>query len=96
MIRRLALPPEVHIRSRALLHDLPGFHAAPANEKPKKERRKQNAALFTAVVHINPEAVLATYEQAKRGAVRDIREHVSAGRLVSLEQWLKTLAVPDR
>lgn len=62
-----------------------------ARLKAACERRKQNAALFTKVVHINPEAVLATYGNAKQGAVNDVRTHVSSGRLMSLEHWLDIL-----
>ena len=155
VIGRMPFVNHIQMRSRVLLHDLSGFHAPPANEKPKKvdlalitprrriltsakwsiradreeqfqsdfeayarlesagkdfdyvlitnefdaarlkaacERRKQNASLFTAVVHINPEAVLATYEKATRGAVRDIREHFASGRLISFKAWLNKLA----
>lgn len=154
VMSRLPFGSEIQIRSRALLHDLPGFHSPPANEKAKKvdlalitprrrvlmsakwsvradreeqfqsdfeayarlesagqdfdyvlvtnefdaarlkaacERRKQNAALFSSVVHINPEGVLAAYGNANRGSVRDLRGHVADGRLISLEQWLMRL-----
>lgn len=154
VIARLPSAAKIDIRSRTLLHELPGFHSPPANEKPKKvdlalitplrriltsakwsiradreeqfqsdfeayarlesagkdfdyvlitnefdaarlkaacERRKQNAALFTSVVHINPDAVVATYEEAQKGAVRAIREHIASGRLIGLDQWLQSL-----
>ena len=62
-----------------------------ARLKAASERRKQNASLFTNVVHINPAAVLETYGDAKQGAVNDVRAHVGSGRLMSLERWLGEL-----
>ncbi len=62
-----------------------------ARLKAACERRKQNASLFTNVVHINPAAVLETYGNAKQGAVNDVRAHVAKARLMSLEQWLSQL-----
>lgn len=151
VIGRLPYAKNIQIRSRAPLHDLPGFHKPAPNEKAKKvdvalirgkerilisakwsiradreeqfqsdfeayarleslgkdfgytlitnefdaarlkaacERRKQNAALFTNVVHINPDAVLATYGNATQGSVSEVREHVKRGRLMSLQHWL--------
>src|SRR6266581_1896346 len=154
VIERLSFSGNLKIRSRTLLHELPGFHPPARNEKAKKvdlalirgnerilisakwsiradreeqfqsdfesyarleaagrdfeyvlitnefdaarlkaacERRKQNASLFTNVVHINPAAVLETYGNAKQGAVNDVRAHVTKARLMSLEQWLSQL-----
>lgn len=62
-----------------------------ARLKAACERRKQNAALFANVVHISPEAVLATYGDTKQGAVNDVRGHMDSGRLMSLEHWLDQL-----
>lgn len=59
-----------------------------ARLKAACERRRQNAALFTNVVHINPDAVLATYGKAAQGSVDEVREHVKRGRLMSLHHWL--------
>lgn len=59
-----------------------------ARLKAACERRKQNATLFTNVVHINPTAVLAAYGNAKQGAVSDVRVHIERGRLLSLGRWL--------
>jgi hypothetical protein len=145
----------LEIRSRALLHELPGFHPPPPNEKAKRvdlaliskrqrhlvtvkwsiradreeqfqsdfeayarlesagqdfaytlitnefdaarlkaacERRRQNALLFTHVVHINPAGVLAAYGDAsRRGASPAIKEHVESGRLIGLDGWLSLL-----
>lgn len=151
VISRLTAANPLMIRNRALLHDLPGFHAPAPNEKSKKvdlailgnsqrtlvsakwsiradreeqflsdfeayarlesagqnfsytlitnefdaarlkaacERRRQNALLFTHVVHINPEGVLAAYGSSGRGAANDIRAHVQSGRLTDLTTWL--------
>jgi len=155
VIRQLPFSGTLHIRNRSLLHDLPGFHAPPANEKAKRvdlailrqdrrtlvsakwsiradreeqfhsdfeayarlesagrdfdytlitnefdaarlkaacERRRQNAPLFTHVVHIHPEAVLAAYGDGGRRSTGDVRAHVQTGRLKSLQTWLEQLA----
>lgn len=151
VIGRLPSFTNIQIRSRTLLHELPGFNPPARNEKAKKvdlaliqhnkrilisakwsiradreeqfqsdfesyarlesagkdfeytlitnefdaarlkaacERRKQNAVLFSNVVHINPLAVLAAYGDTTQGSVHDLRTHVRDGRLLSLEQWL--------
>ena len=55
------------------------------------ERRRQNAALFSAVVHVNPQGPLAAYgPERKRSAMR-LAEYVENGRLLSLEAWLTQL-----
>ncbi|MBI3919477.1 MAG: hypothetical protein HY322_21005 [Betaproteobacteria bacterium] len=59
-----------------------------ARLKAACERRKQNASLFTDVVHICPEAVLAAYGNARQGSVNDLRAHIFSGRLMSLDNWL--------
>lgn len=64
-----------------------------ARLKAACERRRQNAPLFTQVVHINPEAVLAAYGDANQGSVQAIRAHVTSGRLMSFEVWLDRLQV---
>ena len=60
-----------------------------ARLKAACERRRQNALLFTHVVHINPQGMLAAYGESGRGAVREIRAHVESGRLMDLESWLR-------
>ncbi|CAN5879719.1 hypothetical protein BH23GEM7_BH23GEM7_07400 [soil metagenome] len=153
VIARVPFSNEIAIRNRVLLHDLPGFHQPPANEKAKRvdlallrgdrrtlvsakwsiradreeqfqsdfeayarlesagqnfaytlitnefdaarlkaacERRRQNALLFTNVVHINPHGVLAAYGEVTRGSARAVRAHVESGRLMSLRGWLET------
>jgi len=154
VISRLAGAGRLAIRNRALLHDLPGFHAPAPNEKIKKvdlailgehqrnlisakwsiradreeqfrsdfeayarlesagqnfsytlitnefdaarlkaacEGRRQNALLFTHVVHINPQGMLAAYGDSGRGAAKQIRAHVESGRLMDLASWLDVL-----
>lgn len=59
-----------------------------ARLKAACERRRQNAPLFTHVVHINPAAVLATYGRTDRGSANMVQAHVDSGRLMSLQSWL--------
>lgn len=60
-----------------------------ARLKAACERRRQNALLFTHVVHINPAAVLAAYEGTTRGSAPEIQTHIQSGRLMSLASWLE-------
>lgn len=55
------------------------------------ERRRQNAPLFTHVVHINPDAINVVYSDAQSEGAAAVREHISKGRLVSLGTWLTGL-----
>ena len=159
IIRRLPSSEKLNVHNRSLLHDLPGFHAPPPNEKAKRvdlvliggsqrtlvsakwsiradreeqfqsdfeayarlesagqdfgytlvtnefdaarlkaacERRRQNAPLFTHVVHISPEGVLAAYGDHDRGSASVIRAHVESGRLMSLASWLQLLQAKNR
>jgi hypothetical protein len=63
-----------------------------ARLKAACERRRQNAPLFTYVVHINPEGVLAAYGVG-RGSAATVRTHVQNGRLISLKDWLQLLEI---
>jgi hypothetical protein len=60
------------------------------------ENLHRNSLMFDQVVHINTGAVCATY--AAQGArkltasQRRVIEHIEAGRLISLEQWLSKLS----
>lgn len=56
------------------------------------DRRTQNAALFTAVVHVNPLGARAAYGAQLRGSAVRLAELVESGRLVSLENWLSALS----
>ncbi|MGH7828100.1 MAG: hypothetical protein ACREQ7_23335 [Candidatus Binatia bacterium] len=62
-----------------------------ARLKAACERRRQNAPLFTHVVHINPAGVLAAYGNPDRGSSHVIRSHADSGRLMSLQSWLELL-----
>jgi hypothetical protein len=64
-----------------------------ARLKAACERRRQNAPLFTHVVHINPDAVLAAYGDANHGSAGAVRAHVKSGRLMNLQAWLELLDV---
>jgi hypothetical protein len=55
------------------------------------ERRRQNAPLFTHVVHINPAAVDVVYRGAQSEGAVAVGEHITRGRLISLETWLTYL-----
>lgn len=55
------------------------------------ERRRQNAPLFSHVVHINPAGVLAAYDGTDRTTILAVREHISSGRLMSLSTWLQLI-----
>ena len=52
------------------------------------DRRRQNAFLFTRVVHVNPAGPLAVYGQEGRGSATRLEGLVQTGRLASLEGWL--------
>jgi hypothetical protein len=54
--------------------------------------RGRNTNVFSAVVHVNPQAVLAAYAGTGRGAAQRLPELVRTGRLASLEAWLQSLA----
>jgi hypothetical protein len=56
------------------------------------ERRRQNATLFSSVVHVNPAGPMAAYGAELRRSAKRLSEHVQSGRLMSLEQWLASLA----
>lgn len=62
-----------------------------ARLKAACERRRQNALLFTQVIHINPEAVLAAYGGVSQRSGREVRAHIESGRLMSLQAWLERL-----
>jgi len=159
LIARLPAARSMDIRSRCLLHYLPGFHPSPPNEKAKKvdlaliqasrrtlisakwsiradreeqfqsdfetyvklesvgqdfsyvlitnefdaarlkaacEKRRQNAPLFTRVVHINLDGVLAAYGQTQRGSATVLRVHQESGRLTNLQNWLASLETTIR
>jgi hypothetical protein len=153
VMRRLRFGKNVQVRTRVVLHDLPGFHPSPPTEKVKKvdlailagdartlvtakwsiradreeqfmsdfqayerlesagrdfgyvlitnefdaarlraacERRRQNAPLFTHIVHINPAAVEVVYREGGADGAAAVRTHIASGRLMSLQAWLES------
>jgi hypothetical protein len=55
------------------------------------ERRRQNAPLFTHVVHINPAAVNVVYRDAQSEGALAVRDNIDRGRLISFHSWLSQL-----
>jgi hypothetical protein len=55
------------------------------------ERRRQNGSLFTHIVHIAPEAVLAAYGDSASRSAGEVRKHLQTGRLQSLQSWVEHL-----
>ena len=55
------------------------------------ERRRQNALLFSHVVHINPAAVEVVYRDVQSESVLAVRQHIANKRLMSLRRWLAEL-----
>jgi hypothetical protein len=68
----------------------------PARLAAACDARRQNARLFTDVVHVNPDGPAAAYAapglpaRARGGQARAL-EHVDAGRLISLGTWMESL-----
>lgn len=62
-----------------------------ARLKAACDRLASNAPLFSAVVHVNPEGVLAAYGGSQRGAAAHLRDLIGSGRLVSLGAWLSSI-----
>lgn len=156
LMRRLPFDRSVEVWTRAVLHDLPGFHPSSPTEKVKKvdlavlfgqsrtlvtakwsiradreeqfmsdfqayerlesagqdfayvlitnefdaarlraacERRRQNAPLFTHVVHLNPPAVEVVYGDGGADGASAVRAHIASGRLMSFQAWLDSLGL---
>lgn len=53
------------------------------------EKQHEGHALFSAVVHVNPEGVAAAFK-GDRDIPPPIFEHIESGRLIGLEQWLRS------
>lgn len=60
------------------------------------ERRRQNAPLFTHVVHINPDAVDVIYRDTESEGATAVKEHIATGRLISLQSWIERLGKTTR
>jgi hypothetical protein len=72
----------------------------PARLRRACESLHRNSLMFDHVVHINPEAVRAAYDNAsskrrKDDSSRHVIEHMESGRLISLERWLSGLVAED-
>jgi hypothetical protein len=63
----------------------------PARLKRACERLERNAPMFTHVVHINTDGLLAAYGAAPERSAASVVEHIQRGRLISLSQWLALL-----
>lgn len=50
-----------------------------------------NTHLFTAVVHVNPEGLLAAHTEPRTASAADLRALIETGRLISLADWLDRL-----
>lgn len=55
------------------------------------DRRRPGTALFSSVVHVNPEGPLAVYGNEGRGAAARLPALVDSSRIISLERWLRDL-----
>lgn len=56
------------------------------------DRRTHNAALFSAVVHVNPLGPMSAYGKELRRSAGRLAELVESGRLTSLDMWLRSLS----
>jgi hypothetical protein len=56
------------------------------------EKLASNAKMFSHVVHINTDAIKATYGPAPEESMRRVISYIDDGRLISLDRWLETLA----
>ncbi|HVT14708.1 MAG TPA: hypothetical protein VHQ90_00820 [Thermoanaerobaculia bacterium] len=56
------------------------------------EKRRQNALLFSEVVHVNPLGPATAYAGSKRGSAVRLRSHIQSGRLRALGDWLSALS----
>lgn len=60
------------------------------------DRQSGAQSLFTAVVHVNPEAVLNVYGSEPEHSQKTVAERVNSGRLIGLETWLRGLLMEQR
>jgi hypothetical protein len=54
-------------------------------------RRSGITPMFKSIVHVNPAGVLAAYGSELRRSASQLPEQVATDRLISLDQWLRTL-----
>lgn len=55
------------------------------------EKLAVNAPMFTHVVHISTDALIATYGAAQEESMKRVLGHIDSGRLIGLGRWLKML-----
>jgi hypothetical protein len=79
IITRVPRAQPVSVRKRSLLHELPGFHAPPPNEKPKRVDLAVVCGLRRVLVSV------------KWSIRADREEQFLDGRLSSLADWLSSL-----
>lgn len=71
----------------------------PARLAAACEMRRQNQAIFTNVVHVNPQGPRVVYEAPVLASRRQgngttkALTHIDSGRIASLERWISTLSV---
>lgn len=57
------------------------------------EKLVSNAPMFSHVVHINTDAIAATYGENRNESMDKVLEYIDRGRLTSLEAWISSLRV---
>jgi hypothetical protein len=60
-----------------------------------------NSLMFNHVVHINTDALEATYGHSTEGrddsaSIRRVLQHIATGRLISLEKWIESISQPGK
>jgi hypothetical protein len=65
----------------------------PARLKRACEKLGANTPMFTSVVHLNTDALKATYGSAAEDSMKSVLGHIESGRLMSLKSWLEALVV---
>jgi hypothetical protein len=55
------------------------------------EAMSTNSVMFTNVVHISTEALLAVYGKSAEDSMKSVIRYIESGRLMSLGDWLQTL-----
>lgn len=63
----------------------------PARLKRACEYLVRNAYMFNQVVHINPEALRATYGADAKDTMKAVLGHIESGRLIGLDAWIARL-----
>lgn len=58
------------------------------------EKLSANNPMFSHVVHINTDAIRATYGIAKSNSMKKVLAHIENGRLIGFDRWLDLLRAP--